>query len=120
MKIFFIISTYCTGSGRSRPNWWRICLSADADGLRPAICRVGSIPGVWKKIMNTTTVITNITRMSCSARLMMNAATGRPYSPTRSLARGSSASRTPSPNTFRASTVTTIMIPGAIATQGRV
>ena len=68
MKSFFIISTYWTGSGRSRPNWWRICLIVGADGLRPAIWRVGSTPGVWKKIMNTSTVITNMTRTSCSDR----------------------------------------------------
>jgi hypothetical protein len=40
--------------------------------------------------------------------------------PILTLARGSSASRTPSPSTFSASTVSTIMMPGAIATIGRV
>jgi hypothetical protein len=44
---------------------------------------------------------------------------GHYYSLTRTLARGSSASRTPSPSTFSARTVSTIMIPGAIATSGR-
>ena len=119
MRIFFIISRYCTGSGRSRPNWCRISFTAAADGLRPAIWRTGSIPGVWKKIMNTTAEITNITSTICSRRLMMNVPTAG-YAPTRSFARGSSASRTPSPNTFSESTVITIMMPGAIATHGRV
>ena len=40
--------------------------------------------------------------------------------PIRSFARGSSASRTPSPSTFSASTVSAIAIPGASATAGRV
>ena len=40
--------------------------------------------------------------------------------PPRSLARGSRASRTPSPSTFSARTVTAIATPGAIATRGRV
>src|SRR5581483_4549046 len=38
----------------------------------------------------------------------------------RSFARGSSASRTPSPSTFSARTVSAIAIPGARATAGRV
>jgi len=38
----------------------------------------------------------------------------------RTFARGSRASRTPSPSTFSDRTVSTIMIPGAIATHGRV
>ena len=49
--------------------------------------------------------------------LMMKASI---YSRTRTVARGSRASRTPSPRTFSDRTVSTIMIPGAIATQGRV
>ena len=40
--------------------------------------------------------------------------------PIRSFARGSSASRMPSPRTFSASTVSAIAMPGAIATAGRV
>ena len=106
------------GTGRSRPNWWRISLSADADGLRPAIWRAGSTPGVSKKIRNTSTVITNMTSSVHSTRRMMKVPIR--YPSTRSLARGSRASRMPSPSTFRASTVSTIMIPGAIATHGRV
>ena len=84
----------------------------------------GSTPGVAKKIRNTSTLSANMTSTVAISRRMMNAitrsgssATGRPIL---SRARGSSASRTPSPSTFRQSTVATIARPGAIATQGRV
>ena len=46
----------------------RVC----AFGLRPARARAGSTPGVLKKMMNTTTVITNMTSTVHSRRRMMN------------------------------------------------
>ena len=87
-------------------------------GFRPASCLLGSIPGVAKKIRNVRTVIANSTATIPISRLTTKANTG--YSRTRTLARGSSASRTPSPSTFSASTVSTMKIPGTIATSGRV
>ena len=86
-------------------------------GLRPAICLAGSMPGVLKKITKTSTVIANITSTVHSDAPDDE---GEHQPSTRSLARGSRASLTPSPSTFSASTVSTIMMPGAIATHGRV
>ena len=117
MKSFFIMMTYRTGTGLSRPNWCLISVSACGDGFRPAIWRAGSTPGVSKKIRKTSTVMANITSSIQSRRRMMK---GTISSPMRSFARGSRASRIPSPSTFSERTVRTIMIPGAIATHGRV
>ena len=61
MNRFFIITRYRTGSGLSRPNWWRISAIVSGFGLRPASWRAGSTPGVAKKIRNTSTLIANIT-----------------------------------------------------------
>ena len=122
MNSRFIISTYCSGLERSRPNWWRTAATVSGVGLRPASERVGSTPGVAKKIRNVRTVIAKRTTTRPSRRRTMKM---RHCLPTfarlsRSFARGSSASRTPSPSTFSDRTVSTIMIPGAIATHGRV
>ena len=87
-------------------------------GLRPASWRLGSTPGVAKKIRKVSTEIAKSTTTSPISLLTMNANTR--YSRTRTFARGSSASRTPSPSTFSASTVSTIITPGTIATNGRV
>ena len=118
MNSFFIRIRYCTGSGRSSPYWCLMALIVSGLGLRPASLRAGSTPGVWKKIRNTSTVIVNTTKTVASMRRMTKVSIRQ--SLTRSLARGSSASRTPSPSTFSDSTVSTIMMPGAIATHGRV
>src|SRR6188474_3848583 len=63
------------GIGSSKPNWWRISLSADAEGFRPAIWRAGSTPGVSKKMRKTSTVITNITSSVHRIRRMMKVPT---------------------------------------------
>ena len=57
MKRLFIIRPYWTGSGLSSPNCSLISCSTCTLGLRPAMARAGSTPGVLKKMMNTTTVI---------------------------------------------------------------
>src|SRR5438046_29843 len=72
MNRFFIISAYWTGSGRLSPNWARISSRICTLGLRPAMARAGSTPGVLKKMMNTTTVITNMTSTVHSSRRTMN------------------------------------------------
>src|SRR5437762_1467947 len=72
MKIFFIMMPYWTGRGLSSPNCARISASVCAFGLRPAMARAGSTPGVLKKMMNTTTVITNMTSTVHSSRRTMN------------------------------------------------
>src|SRR6266481_6635491 len=74
MKMCFIISPYRTGSGRSRPNSCLMFLIVAAVGLRPAIWRAGSTPGVAKKIRNTRMEIANSTTTSQSSRRMMNVA----------------------------------------------
>src|SRR3954452_13658250 len=73
MKMLFIIRAYWTGSGLSSPNWARISWMTCALGLRPAMARAGSTPGVLKKITNTTTVITNMTSTVHSTRRMAKA-----------------------------------------------
>ena len=78
MKIRFIISPYWIGSGRFSPNWARTSASVCGLGLRPAMARAGSTPGVLKKMMNTSAVITNMTSAVHSVRRTMNVSTGRP------------------------------------------
>ena len=95
-----------------------MCATVVGSGLRPANWRLGSTPGVAKKIRKVSTVIANNTAKSPINRLTTKANTA--YSRTRTLARGSSASRTPSPSTFSVRTVSTMKIPGTIATSGRV
>src|SRR5258708_33373900 len=74
MKMCFIISPYRTGSGRSRPNSCLMLLIVAAEGLRPAIWRAGSTPGVAKKIKNTRMEIAKSTTTSQSSRRMMKVA----------------------------------------------
>src|SRR5215468_10985001 len=62
---------YWTGNGRSSPSCARISARVCGFGLRPARARAGSTPGVLKKMMNTTSVITNITSTVHSRRRMM-------------------------------------------------
>ena len=81
MKSFFIISTYCTGNGRSSPNWWRIWARIWGLGLRPAICRAGSIPGVLKKITKTSSEMTNMTAIISSSRRTTKVSTPSPLHP---------------------------------------
>ena len=76
MNSFFIIRPYWTGSGRLSPNWARISARICGLGLRPAMARAGSTPGVLKKMMNTTTVITNMTSTVHSGRRTMNVSMG--------------------------------------------
>ena len=56
-----ISSPYRTGSGRSSPNECRTCASVAWSALRPAMRAAGSIPGVAKKMTNTSTLIANST-----------------------------------------------------------
>src|SRR5262249_1103241 len=79
MKIFFIMMPYSIGNGRSSPSCARISASVCGFGVRPARARAGSTPGVLKKRMNTTTVITNMTSTVHRRRRMMNVSmTGGP------------------------------------------
>src|SRR5215469_16653464 len=71
MKIFFIMMPYSIGNGRLSPSCARISARVCAFGLRPASARAGSTPGVLKKMMNTTTVITNMTSTVHSRRRMI-------------------------------------------------
>ena len=112
----FIIRPYWTGSERSKPNSCRIWATVSGAALRPAIRAAGSDPGVAKKIRNTSTEMPNITNSICTSRCRIVAITPAPQP---SLNLGSSASRMASPNTFSASTVSTMAIPGASATTGR-
>src|SRR5438094_4410035 len=72
MKIFFIMMPYSMGNGRLSPSCARISAMVCAFGLRPASARAGSTPGVLKKMMNTITVITNMTSTVHSRRRMTN------------------------------------------------
>ena len=90
--------------------------SVSGAALRPAMRAAGSTPGVAKKIRNTSTLMPNITKSI--ATQPADDEGDHAASPTRSLARGSSASRTPSPRTLRQSTVSTMAMPGASATHG--
>src|SRR3954463_547075 len=76
-KSRFIISTYCAGFERSRPNWWRTAATVSGVGLRPASERVGSTPGVAKKIRNVSTVIANSTRTRLIRRRTTKTSTRR-------------------------------------------
>ena len=78
MNSFFIMITYWTGSGRSRPKSWRTCFSVSGSALRPAMRAAGSTPGVAKKIRNTSTLSANMTNSVATTRRMMNAITGGP------------------------------------------
>src|SRR5215472_1330759 len=80
MKSFFIMIPYSTGKGRLSPSCARISASVCGFGLRPAMARAGSTPGVLKKMMNTTTVITNMTSTVHSSRRTMNVSmSARPW-----------------------------------------
>src|SRR5580692_6523543 len=105
------------GNGRFRPNSLETCARTAGDALRPAMRDAGFTPGVAKKIRNTNTLIVNITNIADARRLIVKRIT---YIDPRSLARGSNASRTPSPRMLSATHTITMQIPGAIATQGRV
>src|SRR5215831_14083209 len=72
MKIFFIMMPYSIGNGRPSPSCARISARVCGFGLRPARARAGSTPGGLKKMMNTITVITNMTSTVHSRRRMMN------------------------------------------------
>src|SRR5262252_3232621 len=72
MKIFFIMMPYSIGNGRPSPSCARISARVCGLGLRPAIARAGSTPGVLKKMTNTTTVITNMTTTVHSVRRTTN------------------------------------------------
>src|SRR6202044_2828623 len=76
MKSFFIMIPYSIGKGRLSPSCARISASVCGVGLRPAMARAGSTPGVLKKMMNTSTVITNMTSTVHSDRRTMNVSTG--------------------------------------------
>src|SRR5215813_1284267 len=78
MKMSFIIRPYWTGNGLSSPNSWRISPRICGLGLRPAIARAGSTPGVLKKSTNTNAVITNMTSTAHSRRRTMNVSMGAP------------------------------------------
>ena len=78
MKIFFIMSPYWTGNGRSSPNWCLISAMTCGLGFLPAICLAGSMPGVLKKMTNTSTVIANITSTVHMIRLTMKVSTSPP------------------------------------------
>src|SRR5690349_8256089 len=78
MNRSFIIRPYCTGNGLSSPNWWRISARICGLGLRPAIARAGSTPGVLKNSTKTNAVITNMTSTVHSRRRTMNVSTGAP------------------------------------------
>src|SRR5262249_15551437 len=68
MKMSFIMMPYWTNSGRLRPSWARTSASTCGLGLRPAMARAGSTPGVLKKMKNTMTVMMNITSTAHSER----------------------------------------------------
>src|SRR5215469_12392200 len=78
MNRSFIIRPYWTGNGLSSPNWWRISAMICGLGLRPAIARAGSTPGVLKKSTNTNAEITNMTSAAHSRRRTMNVSMGAP------------------------------------------
>ncbi len=68
MNSRFIISAYCTGSGRSRPKLARTAASVSGEALRPAMRAAGSAPGVAKKIRNTTMLMPSMTNSICPRR----------------------------------------------------
>lgn len=113
----FIIIRYCTGSGRSKPNDSRTCASVAGSAFLPAMRAAGSTPGVAKKIRKTSTLIAN--RTSTAGTEPPQDVSGH-QAPPRSRAFGSSASRTPSPNTLSATAVSATDSPAAIVIIGRV
>ena len=78
----------------------------------PAILAAGSEFGMTLKIRNTITEIANSTAVIPSNRLATKRAIGQCSS--RIFARGSIASRRPSPNTLSDNTVKTIIKPGTM------
>ena len=64
------------GFERSSPNWCLTAAIVSGVGLRPASDRVGSTPGVAKKIRNTSTVIAKRTATRPISRRTMKSATG--------------------------------------------
>src|SRR5215468_9513549 len=78
MNRSFIIRPYWTGNGLSSPNWCRISARTCGLGLRPAIARAGSTPGVLKNSTNTNAVITNMTSTAHSRRRTMKVSMGAP------------------------------------------
>src|ERR1700691_206829 len=65
-------SPYCSTSGRLKPNAIRIWAIVAGSGLRPAISRAGSTPGVLKKIKNVSAEIAKRTTAVHKARRTMN------------------------------------------------
>ena len=118
MKTCFIIVTYWTGTGRSSPRSALTLAINSGLAFLPAIRAAGSEFGTTLKIRNTSTEIANSTATIPISRLAMKRATAQCSS--RILARGSSASRTPSPKTLSDNTVSTIIRPGTMVRCGAV
>ena len=113
---FFIISPYCTGSGLSRPKSLRTAAQRRLVGV-PAgdpRRRIDARRGEEDQEHEHADREHHEHHRDEPAR-----EEEQHQCATRSFARGSSASRTPSPSTFSASTVRAIAIPGASATAGR-
>ena len=114
---FFIISPYCTGSGLSSPKSFRTAASVGWSAFRPGDprCRIDAGRGEEDHEHE------HADREHHEHHRDEPAGDEAQHQcATRSFARGSSASRTPSPSTFSASTVRAIASPGASATAGRV
>ena len=110
VKICFIIVRYWIGSGLSRPRSALTRAIKAGSAFLPAIRAAGSEFGMTLKIRNTITEIANSTAIIPSNRLATKRAIGQCSS--RIFARGSIASRRPSPNTLSDNTVATIIKPG--------
>ena len=111
MKTFFMVVTYWTGRLSSKPHSSRMRWISASVGVRPAIRCAGSPLGMTLKIRNVSTEMANSTNTIEMRRRTMKRSHQRSI---RTLARGSRASRTPSPNTFSDSTVSTSIKPGTI------
>ena len=114
----FIISAYRTGSGRSSPNSCLTAATVSGVGLRPASERVGSTPGIAKKIRNVSTEIAKSTTTSPISLRMMKANIVS-YSSAHLGPRIEGVAQAVAEHVQREH-VSTIMIPGTIATRGRV
>ncbi len=116
---FFIISPYCTYKGRSKPKSWRNRRKNLRRGIAAGDPRRGIGAGGPEEDQEDDADPEHHEdhlEQAANERVQHR---GTQSPPIRSLERGSSASRTPSPNTFKVSTVTAMAMPGASATIGR-
>ena len=118
MNSFFIMIAYWTGRGRSSP---KSCFTAaSVSGVGVAAGDPGGGVDAGRGEEDQVDQHADREHHEDHREEPADEERGHGAFPARSRARGSSASRRPSPKTFSVSTVSTIATPGAMATAGRV